>query len=125
MRSKTERAAWERGQDFVESWSKSPPLTAYGGALPKGEPFGTPRRRPLRGKINSVRRREFVRTWFARILLHPLRGSPLPEGAFGTPRRRPLQGEMEFVRGGKLPRRTHYEDIIKRRKLMKKETLPT
>ena len=55
LRSKTERAALERGQNFVESWSKRPPLTHYGGALPEGEPFGTPRRRPLRWEMEFVR----------------------------------------------------------------------
>ena len=36
-------------------WCVLPPLTAYGGALPKGEPFGTPRRRPLQGGMEFVR----------------------------------------------------------------------
>ena len=34
----TERAALERGQNFVESRSKRPPLTHYVGAPPQGEP---------------------------------------------------------------------------------------
>ena len=36
-------------------WCVLPPLTRYAGAPPQGEPFGTPRRRPLRGEMDFVR----------------------------------------------------------------------
>ena len=39
----------------MRSWGELPPLTHYVGALPKGEPFGTPRRRPLRRGMGFVR----------------------------------------------------------------------
>ena len=61
LRSKTERAALERGQNFVESWSKIPLSPPHGGALPQGEPFGTPRRRPLRWGLVFVRGRNLPR----------------------------------------------------------------
>ena len=42
-------------------WCVLPPLTHYVGALPKGESFGTPRRRPLRRGMGFVRGRKLPR----------------------------------------------------------------
>ena len=47
--------------ECVRKWSELPPLTHYVGAPLEGEPFGTPRRRPLQGEMEFVRRRKLPR----------------------------------------------------------------